>query len=92
MSVTIESIIDASAKHFRFKRADLLAKRKSKTLNRARVIAMFIAREYTDYSFPEIASVFERVPGSIIWSHNRLKARRKDYRDDVAAIRAALEI
>ena len=56
--VAIEDIQEAVAAWFHIKIADLKSRRRSKTLVHPRQIAMFLCRELTDASFPEIGRLF----------------------------------
>jgi chromosomal replication initiator protein len=54
----MEDIQEAVAAWFHVKIADLKSRRRSKTLVHPRQIAMFLCRELTDASFPEIGRLF----------------------------------
>jgi chromosomal replication initiator protein len=54
----MEDIQDAVASCFHIKIADLKSRRRSKTLVHPRQIAMYLCRELTDASFPEIGRLF----------------------------------
>lgn len=56
--VTVEQIIAIVAQKHGFTSADLLGKRRTESLNNARQIAMFLAREMTDCSLPMIGDSF----------------------------------
>lgn len=56
--ITIEDIQEAVASRFHVKIADLKSKRRTKTLVYPRQIAMFLCRDLTDSSFPEIGRDF----------------------------------
>src|SRR6185312_6399844 len=56
--VAMEDIQEAVAAWFHVKIADLKSRRRSKTLVHPRQIAMFLCRELTDASFPEIGRLF----------------------------------
>ena len=56
--VAMEDIQEAVAAWFHIKIADLKSRRRSKTLVHPRQIAMFLCRELTDASFPEIGRLF----------------------------------
>jgi chromosomal replication initiator protein len=50
----IPEIVDAAAQEFGLEREELLARSRRPAVARARQVAMFIARELTDHSLPEI--------------------------------------
>ncbi len=56
--ITVEDIQEAVANRFHVKIADLKSKRRTKTLVYPRQIAMFLCRDLTDSSFPEIGRDF----------------------------------
>ena len=56
--LTIDEIQKAVAAHFNIKQSDLKSKRRHKTVALPRQVAMFLAREYGKFSFPEIGSSF----------------------------------
>ena len=56
--VTMEDIQEIVAKRFHIKISDLRSKRRTKTLVHPRQVAMYLSRELTDASFPEIGREF----------------------------------
>jgi chromosomal replication initiator protein len=56
--VSIENIQKTVAEYYKMKVADLLSKRRSRFLARARQIAMALAKELTNHSLPEIGEAF----------------------------------
>lgn len=56
--VTIENIQKVVAEYFKIKVADLLSKRRSRSVARPRQIAMTLAKELTNHSLPEIGDGF----------------------------------
>lgn len=56
--ITIEDIQEVVANRFHIKISDLKSKRRTKTLVYPRQIAMFLSRDLTDASFPEIGRDF----------------------------------
>lgn len=58
--VTVEAIIEATARYHGLTSAELTGKRKTKALVGPRHIAMFLARDLTDHSFPELGKIFRR--------------------------------
>jgi chromosomal replication initiator protein len=56
--VTIENIQKTVAEYYKIKVADLLSKRRSRSVARPRQIAMALAKELTNHSLPEIADAF----------------------------------
>ncbi len=56
--LTIESVQKTVADYFRVRVSDLVSKRRSRSIVRPRQIAMALARELTNHSFPEIGTAF----------------------------------
>ena len=56
--VTIENIQKTVAEYFKLRVADLLSKRRSRSIARPRQVAMALARELTNHSLPEIGDAF----------------------------------
>jgi len=56
--VTIENIQKTVAMYFKIRVADLLSKRRSRSITRPRQIAMSLAKELTSHSLPEIGDAF----------------------------------
>jgi len=56
--VTIENIQKTVAEYFKIRVADLLSKRRSRSITRPRQIAMALAKELTNHSLPEIGDAF----------------------------------
>ena len=89
--ITTDEIIAASAAHFGLESADITGTSRSSTRNRARAVAMYLARELTPLSYPELAAAFQRNSHAApFMAHRRVKAHWKDYRGAVAAVKIAL--
>jgi len=56
--VSIENIQKTVADYFKIRVADLLSKRRSRSVERTRQIAMALAKELTNHSLPEIGDAF----------------------------------
>ncbi len=56
--VTIENIQKTVADYYKIKMADLLSKKRTQFLARARQVAMTLAKELTNHSLPEIGDAF----------------------------------
>jgi chromosomal replication initiator protein len=56
--VTIENIQKTVAEYFKIRVADLLSKRRSRSIARPRQVAMALAKELTSHSLPEIGDAF----------------------------------
>ncbi len=56
--VTVDNIIKTVAEYYKIKVSDLLSKRRTSSLARARQIAMALAKELTNHSLPELGRTF----------------------------------
>ena len=56
--VSIENIQKTVADYFKLRVADLLSKRRSRSIARPRQLAMALAKELTNHSLPEIGDAF----------------------------------
>ena len=92
--IAIRTIKQAVADHYGFSERDLEGPWQSERLVRARQVAIYLAREITTQSLPQIARAFGgRDHTTIAWSINRIAAvLDKDValRRDVAALRERL--
>jgi chromosomal replication initiator protein len=76
--VTIENIQKTVAEYFKIRVADLLSKRRSRSIARPRQVAMALARELTNHSFPEIGDAFGgRDHTTVIHACDRVKDLRE---------------
>jgi chromosomal replication initiator protein len=73
-AATLEAIQDAAAAAFNLSRERLLARDRSPKVALARQIAMYLARELTDVSLPEIGRGFGRDHSTVIHAHKRIAA------------------
>ena len=56
--VTIENIQKMTAEYYKIRVADLLSKRRNRSIARPRQVAMAVAKELTNHSLPEIGDAF----------------------------------
>ena len=56
--VTLDNIQKTTAEYYKIRVADLLSKRRSRSVARPRQIAMTLAKEFTSHSLPEIGDAF----------------------------------
>ncbi len=72
--ITIERITDLVAKEFNLKTSDLKAKRRTASIVYPRQIAMYLARELTDFSLPEIGRFFGgKDHTTVIYGYDKIK-------------------
>ena len=76
--VTIENIQKTVAEYYKIRVADLLSKRRSRSIARPRQVAMALARELTNHSLPEIGDAFGgRDHTTVIHACDRVKDLRE---------------
>ena len=71
---TLESIQNAAAAAFGLSRERLLARDRSPKVALARQVAMYLARELTEVSLPEIGRGFGRDHSTVVHAHKRIAA------------------
>jgi len=75
--VTIENIQKTVADYYKVRMADLLSKRRSRSVARPRQVAMALAKELTSHSLPEIGDAFGgRDHTTVLHACKRIKALR----------------
>lgn len=75
--ITIEEIIKIVTNHFGVKIYDLKSEKKNKNLAFARQIAMYLARQFTSSSFPDIGiKIGGRDHSTVIYACNKIKKLR----------------
>lgn len=73
--ITIAQIQARVASHFGFTAAELRGRRRYRRVSNARAVAMYLARELTSASFPEIGMRFGGMDhSSVIYAHRRVAA------------------
>ena len=76
--VTVENIQKTVADYFRLRVSDLTSKRRSRSIVRPRQIAMALARELTNRSFPEIGTAFgDRDHTTVLYACRQVEKLRK---------------
>ena len=76
--VTIEGIQKTVAEYFRLRVSDLTSKRRSRAIARPRQLAMALARELTNRSFPEIGASFgDRDHTTVLYACRQVEKLRK---------------
>ncbi len=64
--VTMEAIQHAVADQFGIKVADILGSKRPKNIAEPRLVAMYLSRQLTGHSFPEIGAAFGKTHGTVI--------------------------
>lgn len=80
--VTIENIIKTVAEYYKIKVAELLSKRRSRSVARPRQMAMALAKELTNHSLPEIGDAFGgRDHTTVLHAYRKIKELLETDRD-----------
>lgn len=80
--VTIDNIIKTVAEYYKIKVADILSKRRTRSVARPRQMAMALAKELTNNSYPEIGNSFSgRDHTTVIHAVGKIKELRADDHD-----------
>lgn len=72
-NITIEDIIDKTSKYFGVKKEEVLSCARSKDIAQARRCAMYLSREITGMSLPEIGTVFGKNHTTVLYSWEKVK-------------------
>lgn len=93
-SVTVDDVVKAAAIHFKMKVSDIKGKRRTKAIAWARQISMYLSRELTDASFPEIGNkIGGKDHSTVMYAHSKISAeieKSEECRQDVSSIRSSL--
>ncbi len=92
--ITVDDIIKAVALHFRLKINDLKGRRRTKAIAWARQVSMYISREITDSSFPEIGQkTGGRDHSTVMYACEKVireMERKPEVQQQVEAIRSSI--
>ena len=75
VSVTVEKIFGAVYNKYGISKEDLVGPKRNKEIAAARHVCIFLIRELTEMSFPNIAKIFKRDHSTIITSYNTTQTR-----------------
>ena len=80
--VTIDNIQKTVAEYYKIKVADLLSKRRSRSVARPRQIAMALSKELTNHSLPEIGDAFGgRDHTTVLHACRKVKSLQEELND-----------
>jgi chromosomal replication initiator protein len=72
--ITIENIQKQTANYYNIRLSDLLSKKRTRSIARPRQMGMFLAKELTDKSLPEIGEAFGgRDHTTVLYAHKKIK-------------------
>ncbi len=93
-SIDLNAVIEATARHYRLSREDLSSRKRTKMIAQARQLVMYLARELTDASLPQIGDVLGgRDHSTVLHGCAKITQSLADdpaLADDVRAIRESL--
>lgn len=73
--ITLMQVVETTAKHYGLRAEDLMGPRRTGAINTARQVAMFLAREVTNASLPQIGDAFGgRTHSTVLHSCNKVAA------------------
>ena len=70
VSVTVDKIFTAVFNKYKISKEDLISPKRNKEIANARHISIYLIRELTEMSFPNIAKIYNRDHSTIIASYN----------------------
>ena len=74
IDISVENIQSEVCKHFRISLIDLYSKKRSRHVSRPRQIAMYLTKELTDHSYPEIGKFYGgKDHATVIHGVNKIK-------------------
>jgi chromosomal replication initiator protein len=82
--ISIDNIQRVSAEYYNIKISDILSKRRSRTIARPRQMAMFLAKELTSHSLPEIGDAFGGRDHTTVLHACKRIAELKEHSSDVS--------
>ncbi|MGK2912873.1 MAG: chromosomal replication initiator protein DnaA [Porticoccaceae bacterium] len=92
--VTMDNIQRTVAEHFKIKMSDMVSKRRSRSVARPRQIAMYLSKEFTNHSLPEIGDAFGGRDHTTVLHAcrkvNELKESSKDIQEDLKILTRTL--
>lgn len=93
--VTIEEIQRKVAEHYNIRVAEMTSKRRDRPVVRPRQIAMYLAKELTIKSLPDIGRAFDRDHTTVIHAVKAIEQLRKEdpgFKEETDALRRSLSV
>ncbi|MCL5038183.1 MAG: chromosomal replication initiator protein DnaA [Chloroflexi bacterium] len=91
---TVEKIIEKVASYFDIKTEEIMSDRRDRRFAYPRQIAMFLSREITNLSYPDLAKKFRRDHTTVLHAYEKISTNLHDIsvRNSVDNIRSALKV
>jgi chromosomal replication initiator protein len=77
IKIDVDTIIQVVSEHFKMPVADILGKKRNKEIVLPRQVAMYLAREMGQMSYPDIGRAFGRDYTTVIHSYEKIKTETK---------------
>ncbi len=71
----MEQIQRAVADHYDLRMSDMVSKRRPQSVAHPRMVAMYLCRELTEHSYPEIAAAFQKNHATVVHAHRTVQSR-----------------
>jgi chromosomal replication initiator protein len=81
VQVTLDIILQAVSDYYQISLEELTGKKRHKEVVLPRQVGMFLAKEMTSNSFPEIGSAFGRDHSTVIHSYDKIKSEVRESRE-----------
>ncbi len=81
VQVSINVVLQATCDHFQISNDELTGKKRNKEVLLPRQIGMYLAKEMTGCSFPEIGSAFGRDHSTVIHAYEKIKGEVRESRE-----------
>ena len=78
LSVTIDKIYTAVYKKYNVTKEDILSQKRNKEIAEARHICVYLIREITEMSYPNIGKIFGRDHATIMSSYDKISKKLTD--------------
>ena len=75
--MTVEKIFSAITDHYGISRDDMVGKKREKAIAEARHISIYLIREITEMSFPNIGKLYDRDHTTILSSYQKISRQVK---------------
>lgn len=90
---TVQNILKTVASYYDIKVSDIKSKRRTREISTTRQIAMYLCREHTKLSLPEIGRQFGgKDHTTVIFSHKKISSSIKENNDLKASVREILSL
>ena len=75
VSVTVDKIFTAVYNNYKISKEDIVSPKRNKEISNARQISIYLIRELTEMSYPNMAKIYNRDHASLIYAYNTTNQR-----------------